>query len=536
MDTRISFGECLKQLLLIREWPASKLAREINIEPSYIRMWLRGERVPSIQSDHVKMITAALVNGLDTIGKKSVCDLYCEYLTHIGVENDGCKALPELVESVLESAQIYSLSLKPKRKTVKKNLHGMMAQKNTAEVIKNLSPKGNPVFPRFDDIPPLIRGRYSILCAMLAALQSAIDNQCNSPGEIFMTYQSKSHLFSGYPVLYKLWNSMLSEALNKNWQVRHLYRMDINAEHSYKMAEELINCAGFENNFFPYFFPKYGMVQPPMEITVIKEAGAFILMPAESDNSSDEALFFKKKDVLNTIYKYSMRMCRDANFMLKYFPDFMEYIGFLALECRKKGSFYTVSLDLHFSTIPLLLWKKFLSFEVDDQLMREQCYRRITELNRVFHEDVKRFKVKHICQIEIIEWMVESQEYFCRYFSQKATPEDILAHLEYTIHLLKTYENFEIGLVSESHNSITIPVASWEVRGESSIGIITVDMKEHTNFVYLTVSEETIAGTFNDYFLDLWEKITPKYRNKAFVVSWFEEKALHLKNKMRHLQ
>lgn len=533
MDIRINFGECLKQLLLIREWSASRLAKEINIEPSYIRMWLRGERVPAIQSDHVTMISAALVSGLDTIGKKSICDSYFEYLAHIGIENDGCKALPELIESVLDNAQIYSLSLKPKRKTIRKTnneiLHGMIVHENDSEVKKPSGQKRNPVFPGIADIPPLIAGRYSILCAMLSVLQTAVDSQSDLPGEIFMTYQSKSHLFSGYPVLYKLWNNLLSEALKRNWKVRNLYHMDINIEYSCKMIEELVNYAGFKEHFFPYLFSKYGMVQPPLEIIAIKETGAFILIPAETDSSTDEALFFKKKDILNTIYKYSLRMCRNANFMLKYFLDFTEYSEFLALECRKKGTFYTVSLDLHFSTIPLSLWEKFLSSSLEDQLMREQCYRRTAELNRVFHEDVKRYKIKHICQMEALELMVESQAYFSRYCYQKATPEDILVHLEYAIHLLKTYENYEIGLVSESHNNITIPVASWEVRGERSVGIITVDMNEHSNFVYLTISEETIAGIFNDYFLDLWEKITPKYRNKGFVISWLEEKAQHLR-------
>lgn len=56
MDNKIDFGTCLNRLLLIREWSASKLAKEISIDPSYLRKWVRCERVPSLKSSYTKKL------------------------------------------------------------------------------------------------------------------------------------------------------------------------------------------------------------------------------------------------------------------------------------------------------------------------------------------------------------------------------------------------------------------------------------------------------------------------------------------------
>lgn len=512
MGTKISFGECLKQLLLIREWSASRLAREINIEPSYVRMWIRGERTPAIQSDHVKMIAVALTEGLDSSSKKSVFDSYLQYFEHMGVDLSESKALSELTEQILSNAQLYSLSIKPKRK-----MKNMFTKERMTDPVKH------------NDIPSFIEGRYSILCAVLSMLRTMLTDSGPNPREITIACQGDSHLFSEYPVLYDLWVKLLTQALKRKWKVWHYYRMGANTECFFKMVEEMVEWVGYRNYFFPCFFTKCNEFYPSLEIIAAEDVGAFILIPGESVGNIDTALYIKKKDANKALFQYSSKIRRDTRFKLNYFSGFMEYSEFLALECRKKGNFYSVSPDLHFITMPLTLLKKYLSDTTTDPIKMEQYHRRISELVRVFYEDVNRFKMKLICQIEILEWMAEEQDYFFRYYYQKATAEDILLHFEHTLHLLKTYPNFEIALVSEKHNNVTLPMTSWDVRGGSNVGMVTVDMEEHTNFVYLAITEETVAGAFNDYFLDLWDKITPKYKDKSFVISWFEEKTQHLR-------
>lgn len=531
MNAKISFGECLKQLLLIREWSASRLAREINIEPSYVRMWVRGERVPSLQSDYVKLIKSTLVSGLDSTHKKAARDSFLQYIYHLGLMNaEENRSLSELIEAVLKEAQIYSLSRKKKR------AYKYRKVKNTGQIAAGAPDRGpEPAdggFPvKAACIPSCIEERYSILNAVLSVLQSSIHQQDNGPGELMVTYQSYPAIFEGYPALYEIWESLITKALKKKWEVRYLYRVSKNPDRSRKLIQEIINWSGYKNRFLPFFFTNYKMTSPPLEMMTVHKAGAFIFMAANNAENIDRALYFKQNDSAGALHAYMKRTQLETKPMLRYFPTFSKYIEFLSIMCRKRGDFYAVSQDLYFCTVPVSLWEKYIG-ATDDPIAREIQLKRLFELCRVFHEDVKKFRAKHICQLEVLEMMVESQSYLLQYFCQTPTSENILEHLEYVVHLLKKYTNFEIALVSENQDNIILPAAAWEVRGGRNAGIVTVDMENHADFAYLSIAEETVTEAFGDYFLEIWEKITPKHRDKQYVISWFEEKIRYLREKL----
>jgi transcriptional regulator with XRE-family HTH domain len=55
-----AFGSCLRELLRARRWTAVDLAARLHVDPSLVRRWLRGDRVPALGSRHVERIAAAL--------------------------------------------------------------------------------------------------------------------------------------------------------------------------------------------------------------------------------------------------------------------------------------------------------------------------------------------------------------------------------------------------------------------------------------------------------------------------------------------
>lgn len=113
MDNKNEFGVCLDQLLLLRGWSASKLAKEINTDPSYLRKWVRGERVPSLKSNYINQIAYAISFGLELPSKKVVYEDFLNYIKRISMDVDESKSLQEFIEELLISAQFFSLSLKP---------------------------------------------------------------------------------------------------------------------------------------------------------------------------------------------------------------------------------------------------------------------------------------------------------------------------------------------------------------------------------------------------------------------------------------
>lgn len=67
------------------------------------------------------------------------------------------------------------------------------------------------------------------------------------------------------------------------------------------------------------------------------------------------------------------------------------------------------------------------------------------------------------------------------------------------------------------------------MKGDYSV-VIDIWYREedgNKNSLFLAVTEGTIADAFKDYFIDLWDKILPKYKDMKNVISFFEN---HLKD------
>ncbi|QGQ99623.1 XRE family transcriptional regulator [Paenibacillus psychroresistens] len=67
----IKFGDLLNELLQLRDWSAAKLAKALNIDSSYVRRWIRGERTPGLNSNYIRQIVDVLNDGLDKEYKKT---------------------------------------------------------------------------------------------------------------------------------------------------------------------------------------------------------------------------------------------------------------------------------------------------------------------------------------------------------------------------------------------------------------------------------------------------------------------------------
>ena len=101
MNNKIEFSNCINNFLLLREWSASKLAKEINIDSSYLRKWVRGERVPSLKSDYIQQIAISISFGLESPSKKDMYIDFIDYIKRVSTNVDESKSLQELISEIL---------------------------------------------------------------------------------------------------------------------------------------------------------------------------------------------------------------------------------------------------------------------------------------------------------------------------------------------------------------------------------------------------------------------------------------------------
>jgi len=109
MEDMTTFGKCLEDLLYARGWSSARLARELYIDASYVRKWVRGERVPSLNSDYVAKIVDSLVSGISA----PVAEVLVQ---SCGENTSKVTKLREVVSKRLYEAQLASLKLAPEER------------------------------------------------------------------------------------------------------------------------------------------------------------------------------------------------------------------------------------------------------------------------------------------------------------------------------------------------------------------------------------------------------------------------------------
>ena len=529
MDNSMDFGTCLNQLLSLREWSASKLAKEINIDSSYLRKWVRCERVPSLKSNYTKQIAASIGFGLELSSKKAMYDDFLNYIRSISKDVDESKSLEELIEELLISAQLFSLTLKPQicnnaNKANEKKIINILANTEYSKHDLSSETLEKSFVKDLKDLPSYIEGRHGVTTAILSILQAALDNEIFNNNEIFITYQSREYCFDGNALYYDVFKKIISELLQKDCQIHYLCRFSRNINRSLKLVSEIIEWAYYKGGFLPAFFTKYGITTPPSELIVAKGIGSLFCFAAENDEYVDRAFFYHEKEAIEAMYNYAIKMYKETTPLIKVLPTEDDYFKFVTSKDRQSGDFFAICYDLYSYTIPMNLWEKYLHRSLKSEAAIKPHMERIGERAHLFYEDVKKYKVRHVYRIEAINHLVKTASYFSGEHYQIPTPPEVLEHLRNIICLLKTYENFEIALLSENQNDV-IPYFQWEVKGANTVVMSTWNSKKEYELVNIAITEETVAGAFHDYFLDIWDRINPKYRDKAYVISWLEDQA-----------
>ena len=534
MDNNINFGSCLNQLLLLRGWSASKLAKEISIDPSYLRKWVRGERVPSLKSNYIKQIATSISSGFDLPSKKAMHEDFLNYIRRISIDVDENKSLQELIEELLISAQFFSLSLKPQVRnstniTNEKKIINILVHTEADRQDLSCEALEEPVVKDLADLPSYIEGRHEVTTAILSILQATLDNEAFSNNEIFITYESKEHCLDENDLYYDTFKKIISELLEKGCHIHYLCRFSRNISRSLTLVNEIIEWAYYKDGFLPSFFTRYGITTPPSELIVAKGIGSLFCFAADSEEYVDRAFFYREQKALEGMYSYAIKMHKETTPLIKVLPTEEAYFKFITSKDRQSGDFFAICNELYSYTIPMNLWEKYLYRSLKSEAAIKPHMERLGERTELFYQDVKKYKVRHVYRIEAITHLVKTASYFRGGKYQLPTPQDVLEHLRNIIHLLKTYENFEIALLSENQSDV-LPYIPWEVKGGNTVVMSTWDSKKECGHVNLAITEETIAGAFHDYFLDIWERITPKYRDKEYVISWFEDQANWFEN------
>lgn len=118
MKANSTFGECLAAILSALDLKCSKMAKEINVDPSLIYKWLREERVPSYDTPYIELISSYIANKIsNSFQMEAITDLL--KINGIEIKENSSAEIKNKIIMWLQESQGYSLKLMKKAKVDK---------------------------------------------------------------------------------------------------------------------------------------------------------------------------------------------------------------------------------------------------------------------------------------------------------------------------------------------------------------------------------------------------------------------------------
>ena len=497
----MEFGDCLAVLLAEQQYSAGDLACSLHVDVSLVRRWIRNERVPSLHSG---------------------------YLEHIAETLD----LPSADRCRLEAAQIFSLKRphRPRPKQSREDSGVTQLLKLAASDVPPLESTSPPVPlfpPGFPSALDVITGEEAIRQAGAALFRSAVQVPAPQAQPIITTMLlpwSEASPQIRLPI---------RASLDHGWDVCVLWQLDRNAKKALQLVEATMTYLGARGNYQPYYLNQYVGVPQFHNLLIVPGFGAMWRF-STNGRSMDVAVCFREPDHIDLLRSYFSHLLEYASPALKrYLPSERLAFGEVIMEAEDvAGDCFLVKEDLHVLTFPLSWlredssWARASGF-TGHELDKSMEYRKLRI--RAREEQVRAYSFRSICSKRAIRSMVATQEYAGENENAprvrfRVTREECLEHLQNVVRLLESHPNYELALTDEWEQELISPFF-WEVKGDHAVFMEIRQTSDTGNEikVYLAITEPLTVDAFRDYFEDLWERISPRNRDKGYVRSWLSQ-------------
>lgn len=528
----MKFGQSLQELLLLRGWSAAQLAKILNIDASYVRRWIQGNRTPALHTSYIDNIAEALCDGLDREYKKATRTALLILLGETEESLDEAATLQNKVRHFLRESLVYTLSLDSESRKNRKQSEAQAVVSKFLEIThrepSSLSPDQTAMrVSATNHIPSVLPQKEAILSAAITLLKSALQNsEAGNEKAIYLTFQSELDYFDGYPELHHEWQQTIIQALRSGWSVHHLCRLNKNVERSLQLVNQILAWTNYSGAYNLYYFNKYGIDYPAQEIILIRGNGVIMSYATEKYKEIDAGLYLYERGAVRVIEKYVEQMLHNTEPLIHILSQ-NDYFELNVSKDRKPGNHYMCAHDLSYLTVPLESMERYVRLSIPDEDERLIHWKRIEDTAQSFYRDIQHFQMRHIYPMRAIDELIRTKKYYQNpYFHP--TREDIKVHLLHLIKLIQTYERFEIALIDD-HKYNLIHRAQFDIKGDHTVAVgINARNDIHPKVELIAIKEGTIVNAFQEYFNDIWEQINPIYRDKESVISWLKDKLVLL--------
>lgn len=501
----LRFGEYLAQLLHEQECSGSRLAGMIGVDPALVYRWLRNEATPK----------------LDTA--------YCaDIMRHL--------SLSQIEQNRLKEAQIYSLSRPLERRPRMRN--GSAA---VERLLRHAGPRqhsngSGPLSPPLPDLPVLrqsgvIWGRPAILEATISLLEQLPALPRLQTNTLMLSFQGAEDAFEDFPEFQARYEKAIQSVLQRGWQICHLWRLDQDARRSILLVENMLKLLG-TGRYLPHYVSQQGTLAPPYDLLIVPKTAAMLFFATQNPRRADAALLTHDLEQIELLRTHFYQLCALSQPLAQtYLPeeDAKSWQAYADAESLPGGRL-VVKNGLTFITEPPAWYREGSYMVPSIDLAGSALAPALKSLHqryKAFQANIGLHLYRDICPRRAIERLVNEGEppHKERVQGFRFSNQERRKQLEYAIHVLSTYEHYQLALIDEEEEQLIPTEMFWEIAGEHTVLMLTwsTDTTGKDIIIDLVIHEPMIIHAFQDYFAELWEQIAPQHKEKRAVITWLEQ-------------
>jgi len=531
----MTFGECLKDMLLTFNISMSRLAKSIHVDSSLVNRWVHGDRIPPFNSSYIENIAEYLSKNVrNEFQVNNINNILLEQ----GLKFDNLNNINDKIKTALLKAQGYSIQFK----------NGYLKDKNTKIAEKTSRERKDKL------IPKAALETYTMEHLLQKkGLQEIVELSCNDKVvfgsdnidklAIDLLNVAASTDFAENKIIYMTFNSNFSKpkdefvklrtyflkVIRAGWKIIILMRIDNDVNRILNFNKFAISLV-IQGGLTIYYCTKYCSFNAERETFVIPEVGAISIFANSSSPKMNTAFFLKSCSAVNVFEEYFKFMLKNnSHRLIRYYArnECMKYCSFLA-ECEESiGNRMTFNSCLSTLMLPEHIYYRLLKKSDISDSMKQFAFINFKKQRNSFRKNVRHYEFKEIYIVDSIYNLIKHQEFFLYYYSGvkkiKLKVQDIIELLENVIHNLKTYANYNISFINKKSEAFAgLSNFSFVLKERKALFYENFDLEENYPSVRISICEPFSVNAYSDFFEKDWDRIAPLFKEKIEIIKFLQ--------------
>lgn len=510
MASETEFGQCLYLLLSALNISCNRLGKAINVDPSLVNRWIHEKRIPNYHTNHINNISEYLSNSiLNSLQERQLKEII--HSIHGAFEKDV--DIKYKIRKVLLECQCYSLENK-------KSLH-----------IENKKSKDDKV-PSFNPIPlskedTIIIGNDNILNEGFSLIKNAIKETCTNNHTIYISFNINKHIVNNENHLNYL-EKLFLKALKNGWSIVLLLNLDTTIDKSIRFINS--NKPLMETGrFHLYYFKKYNSIYLNTAAIIVPDFGALCCISSGITSEPDYAFSFKNKTAVDILKNaFNSAILEASKPLIKHYNPYNnnEYDNLLVENDSFMGKGFLFKESFSLLTLPPNIFEKLL---IQKNLSHSEMQKNRELYNKRlkgFLTNIKLYEHIDIYSMISLENLIKYRQISFNVFDSLGTvilqTEEVIDYLKNLVYLLKKHENYKIAFINRSNFNRNHINYNFKVKERHSVIIETWEPLNNTPTMRISIDEPTFIKAFEDYFKEIWNEISPVYKDKSEIIKWLE--------------